>query len=103
MKRLKGGKGEFDLQLDFWQKKYLISEDVLNPESEGSAQSHNNRYQKNVILKCSYFLNEKPQRVHTHLKMTPRARATHLKHPAVFTLQKADKGDLRRLEHPPLK
>ena len=33
----KGGKGEFDLQLDFWQKKYLISGDVLNPESEGSA------------------------------------------------------------------
>ena len=33
----KGGKGEFDLQLDFWEKKYLISGDVLNPESEGSA------------------------------------------------------------------
>ena len=53
LKRLKGGKGEFDLQLDFWQKKYLISEDVLNTESEGSAQSQNNHYQKNIISKFS--------------------------------------------------
>ena len=29
----KGSKGEFDLQLDFWQK----SGDVVNPDSKGSA------------------------------------------------------------------
>ena len=47
----KGGKGEFDLQLEFWQKKYLISGDVLNPDSEGSAESHNNRFQTNFNFK----------------------------------------------------
>ena len=44
-RREKAEKGEFDLQLDFWQKKYLNSRDVLNPDSEGSAESHSNRFQ----------------------------------------------------------
>ena len=45
-------------------KKYFITGGVLNPESEGSAQSHNNCF----------------QRGQAHLKMTTKSRAIRLKH-----------------------
>ena len=46
-------------------KKYHISEDVLNPESEGLAQQRKKK-----------LLNKKSYRGQTHLKMTTRAKVT---------------------------
>ena len=54
------------------------------------AKSH----RKNIIFKMLIILNEKSHRGQTHLKMTTRARAIHLKH---HFLCKADKIDLNRL------
>ena len=100
LKRLKGGKGEFDLQLDFWQKKYLISGDVINPESEGSALSHNNRFQKNYNFKMLITFERKvPQSSYTS-QNDHKSKGYPSK---TFTMQKADECELRRLEHPPLK
>ena len=40
-------------------KKQLISGDVLNPESEGSAQSHNNCFQKDFDFKVLMTFEQK--------------------------------------------
>ena len=42
----KSQKAGFYLQSDFLKQKYLISIDVLNPESEQLAQSHDNGFQR---------------------------------------------------------
>ena len=65
-KTKKAGKGGFDLEIDFCQKKYLISGDVLNPDSEGSAESHNNRFQTNFNFKMLITFEQKvPQSSYT--------------------------------------
>ena len=51
----KGGKRRFDLEIDFWQKKFLISGDVLNLEFEGQAQSHDNVFKKTCFLNAHIF------------------------------------------------
>ena len=41
------------------QKNYFINGDVMNPESEGSAQNHNNSFQINYNLKMLITLERK--------------------------------------------
>ena len=82
-KRLKGWKRQILFTIRLLAKKYLISGDVLNPESKVSAQSHKNCFQTNFNFKrLKTFERKVPQRSYT----------------AAFTMQKSDKGDLRRLE-----
>ena len=88
----------------FGKKKYLISGDVLNPESEGSAKSHNNRFQKNYNFKMLITFQRKvPQSSYTSQNDHKSKGYPSKTSAAAFTMQKADKGNLWRLEHPPLK
>ena len=88
----------------FGKKKYLINGDVLNAESEGSAQSHNNCSQTNYNFKMLITPERKvPQRSDTSQNDHKSKGYPSKRSAAAFTMQKADKGDLRRLEHPPLK
>ena len=71
-------------------KKYLIDGDVLNAESEGSAQSHNNFFQTNYNFKMLIT----PER-----KVPQRSDASQNDHKSkgypfktAFTIQKSDTG-----------
>ena len=87
----------------FGKKKYLISGDVLNPDSEGSAESNNNRFQTNFNFKMLITFERKvPQSSYTS-QNDHKSKGYPSKTAAAFTMQKSDKGDLRHLEHPPLK
>ena len=48
---MKSERSDLIFFLTFAKKKYLINGDVLNVESEGSAQRHNNCFQKNYNFK----------------------------------------------------
>ena len=50
---------EFDLEIDFWKNKYLIGRDVLNPESEGLAQSYKNVLKTNCNFQMLITLEQK--------------------------------------------
>ena len=72
----------FDFLSDFWQKKYLINGDVLNAESERSAQSHNNCFQTNYYnFKMLITPEQKVPQRSDAFQNDHKSRATHsLKH-----------------------
>ena len=75
-------------------KKYLINGDVLNAESEGSAQSHNNCFQTNYNFKMLITPERKvPQRSDASQNDPSKTSA------AAFTMQKSDTGAYTRLGH----
>ena len=78
-------------------KKYLINGDVLNAESEGSAQSHNNCSQTNYNFKMLITPERKvPQRSDTS-QNDHKSKGYPSK--TAFTMQKSDRGAYRRLGH----
>ena len=96
----KVGKVGFDFLSDFWQKKYLINGDVLNAESEGSAQSHNNCSQTNYNFKMLITPERKvPQRSDTSQNDHKSKGYPSKTSAAAFTMQKSDRGAYRRLGH----
>ena len=73
-------------------KKYLINGDVLNPEPEGSAQSHNNSFQTNYNFKMFITSERKvPQRSDAS-QIDHKSRGYPSKTSLAFTMQKSDTG-----------
>ena len=91
-KRVKGGKRQkrrIWLAIRLLAKIYLISGNVLNPESEGSAQSHNNCFQYFLkFLNAHNFWTESPTVCSYTSQNDHKSKGYPSK--AAFTMQKSD-------------
>ena len=98
--RIKSEKSDLIFYQTFGKKKYLINGDVLNAESEGSAQSHNNCSQTNYNFKMLITPERKvPQRSDTSQNDHKSKGYPSKTSAAAFTMQKSDRGAYRRLGH----